>query len=140
MIRNQIGEFTFINLSRAISGPAEQLTREVRSGVKGVTLWRTGKRANPINLVSVVDVADIDSAEDLVHQYEALVGSDPVNVVWNGKKLAYKVVVMAVEPLDEGVHATLIGIGGTRGSSNAMCYCMWTLQPIDPNQDLASSP
>lgn len=139
MIRNQIGEFQFISLSRAISGPVQQLVREVRTGRNGVTLWRTGKRANLITVVSAVDAADGDSAEDLLHQYEALVGQNPVFVVWQGKNLnPLKVVVFHVEPLDEGIHATLLGIGGTLGSSHGFCRCVWTLQPVDPFQDLAS--
>lgn len=139
MIRYSIGTFEFINLTRAISGPVQQLVREVRPAVKGVTLWKTGKRAEPFSLMSVVDTADCDAAEDLLHQYEELVGANPVPVVWAGKNLAPRlVVVMDVVPLEEGICATLLGIGGTRGTSNGLCRCAWTLQPIDPNQDLAS--
>lgn len=139
MIRNQIGEFTFINLSRAISGPVQQLVREVRTGRNGVTLWRTGKRADPFQLSSVVDTVDCDAAEDLLHQYEASVGQNPVLVTWNGKNLnPLKVVVLNVEPVEEGIYATLIGIGGTLGSSHGFCRAIWTLQPVNPFQDLAS--
>lgn len=139
MIRNAIGEFQFIHLSRAFSKPVQQLAREVQSGVKGVTLWRTGKRADPISLVSVVDAADCDAAEDLLHQYEELVGGDAVSCVWEGKQLApLRVVVLGVEPLEDGIHQTLIGIGGILGSSNGLCRCLWHVQPVDPDQDLAS--
>lgn len=139
MIRNQIGEFTFINLSRAISGPVQQLVREVRTGRNGVTLWRTGKRADPFQLSSVVDTVDCDSAEDLLHQYEELVGKDPVLATWQGKNITSRlIVVLNVEPHEEGIYGTLIGVGGTLGSSRGMCRCIWTLQPIDPFQDTAS--
>jgi hypothetical protein len=138
MIRNLIGDFPFIHLTRAIGGVAEQLVREVRPGVKGVTLWRTGKRAEPFALVSVVDTADCDAAEDLLHQYEDLVGQNPVPVTWEGKLLPFRVVVLHVEPLEEGIHQTLIGVGGVRGTSNGLCRCVWHLQPIDPDQDIAS--
>lgn len=138
MIRNKIGDFSFIHLSGAITGPVQQVVREVRPGVKGVTLWRTGKRAEPIVRASVVDTADCDAAEDLLHQYEELVGQNPVPVLWEGKLLARKVVVMDVQPLEEGIHQTLLGIGGTLGTSNGLCRCLWFLQPIDPDQDLAS--
>lgn len=139
MIRNQIGEFQFISLSRAISGPVQQLVREVRPGVQGVTLWKTGERADPFMLISTEDTADADAAEDLLHQYEALVGEKAVQVIWQGKNIApIWVVVLAVEPLEEGIHATLLGIGGTLGSSHGMCRCVWTLQSI--KQFLASTP
>ena len=139
MIRNQIGEFEFISLSRAISGVVQQTSREVRPGVKGVTLWKTGKRAEPFALMSQVDAADIDAAEDLLHQYEDLVGESAVPVNWNGKNLAPRlVVVLNVEPVEEGIFGTLIGIGGLLGNSNGFCRCVWTLQPIDPDQDQAS--
>lgn len=139
MIKNKIGDFEFIALSRAISGPVQQLAREVRPGVAGVTLWKTGKRAEPFGLMSEVDVADIDAAEDLLHQYEAIVGESTQLVTWNGKNLApRRVVVMNVEPIENGIFATLLGIGGVLGNSNAFCRCLWTLQPIDPDQDQAS--
>lgn len=139
MIRNAIGEFQFIYLSRAFSGPVEQLVREVRSGVAGVTLWKTGKRAEPFSVLSKVDAPDCDSAESLLHEYEALVGRQAVPVTWYGKNLApLQVVVLGVEPLEEGVCQTLLGIGGTLGNSHGYCACVWHLQPIDPNQDLAS--
>ncbi len=139
MIRNSIGEFEFISLSRAISGVVQQVAREVRPGVKGVTLWKTGKRAEPFSLMSEVDTADVDTAEDLLHQYEELVGESSVLVTWNGKNLApRRVVVLNVEPVEGGIFQTLIGIGGLRGNSNGFCRCIWTLQPIDPEQDQAS--
>lgn len=139
MIRNQIGDFQFIYLSRAFTGPVEQLLREVRPGVAGVTLWRTGKRADPFSVLSKADSADCSSAEDLLHQYEQLVGLKAVGVIWSGKNLApLQVVVLGVEPLEDGISQTLLGIGGILGNSNGFAACVWHLQPIDPNQDLAS--
>jgi hypothetical protein len=139
-----IGEFQFINLSRLPSGPMRRTSREVRPGVNGGTLWDSGVRSEPIQVVSVVDVATISDAVDLVRQYEAAVGETPLPIKFAGDGLnGLLVVPVDVQPLEQGVHATVIGCGGTvGGNSNALCRAVWTLQPIHPaketNEDQSS--
>lgn len=131
-----IGQFEFINLSRAFSKPTMLLEREVRIGSPGVTFWRVGPRCEPFTLVSVVDVATVQAGEALLQAYEELVGGDPVPVAWGGVQRAdILCVIHDVQPLDEGIHAVLLGIGGTLGGpSYGLCRAVWTVEPINPIQ------
>lgn len=133
----QIGDFPFINLSRAISRPRERVSLERKPGVDGTTVWQTGKAGEPFTLVSSVNPPDITSADALLVQYQALTGQSPVLVKWANSVLNnVKVLVLDVQPLDEGMFATLIGIGGITPGTNslAMLYAQWTLLPLDTTQ------
>jgi hypothetical protein len=132
-----IGDFEFINLSRLPSGPMRRLTREDRPAINGGTLWDSGVRSEPIQVVSVVDVATISDAVSLFRDYEATVGGNPLPVRFAGDAIdGLTVVPVHVEPIEEGVHATVIGCGGTiGGNSQALCRAVWTLQPIHPTKE-----
>jgi hypothetical protein len=123
----KIGDFDFIDLSRAPSRSLTRTVREVRPGASGVTLHRMGSQPAPYSLVSVRDVADVETGLDLYAEYEDAVGSDPVTLIWAGvdKGLVY---IHNVLPLDEGIYATLLGIGGLEGTSNGMVRAAWTLE------------
>ena len=128
-----IGAFEFISLSRVFSRPTQKLVREARPGSSGVTFWRTGKRAEPVQIESAVDVGNIEQAEALIHAYELLVGADPVVVRWGGLDLPdILAVVHDVQPVDHGVFKTLLGIGGVLGTSQAFVRALWMIEPIDP--------
>lgn len=128
-----IGAFRFISLSRVFSRPTHKLVREARPGVSGVTFWRTGKRAEPVQIASAVDAASVEQAEALIHAYELLVGADPVAVQWGGlDRPDILAIVHDVQPIENGVFKTLLGIGGTLGSSQAFVRASWTIEPIDP--------
>lgn len=126
-----IGDFTFINLSRVFTRPTEQLAREVRPGVDGTTFWQTGKRAEPMQVASVVDVESVTAAQTLFAEYENQVGQI-LPVTWAGVlRTNTQAVILRVDPLDEGLHATVLGIGGTLGSSHAMLRALWTLEMVN---------
>lgn len=129
----QIGDFEFIDLKRAISRTYEHVSAEKKPGVDGTTFWQLGKSGEPFTVLSCVNAPDIDAAESLVAAYQALIGQNPVTVKWANKLLDLKVMVMGVEPLDQGVFATLTSVGGiyppgtnTRG----FVYAQWILHPI----------
>lgn len=136
MSQFKIGDFEFINMSRLISRPTKRLTREVRSGVAGVTFWNTGKRAEPIIVETVVDTADKNAATNRIFQYEQLIGASPVIVTWFGSPIdGIRVVVMDVQPAERGVHTMLLGVGGvTGGVSHGLCRAIWLLNSIDAEQ------
>lgn len=125
----QIGIFDFISLSRPASGPMARLEREKRPGFGGVTFWRLGVTAEPFQVESCRDAADVLSAESLLHGYEVYAGNNPVPYIWDGRELGL-VIVHEVVPIDGGIHATLIGIGGQMGSSHALVRAIWTLEFI----------
>lgn len=130
-----IGDFEFINLSRAISRPAEGVSLEVKPGVDGTTVWQNGRRGEPFQLVSSVNAADIASADDLLVAYQALKGQNPVLVKWANRVLACKVMVLDVQPIDGEMFATLTSVGGifAAGTSTAaFLRAVWTLLSLDP--------
>jgi hypothetical protein len=131
----RIGDFEFIHLSRVLSYPRMRGLREVRPGQAGTTFWRQGRGGEPFQLASVVNAAGIASAESLIHQYEQLVYGEPVTAAWAGIELAsLQVLVLDVQPIDEGVHAMLLGIGGVGGGSSfGLCRALWTVEVIDPS-------
>lgn len=131
----QIGDFEFINLSSAISRPYERVSLERKPGVDGVTAWQNGRAGEPFVLVSSVNPADINSADSLLVQYQALIGQNPVTVRWGGNALnGIKVLVVNVQPLDGAMFATLTAVGGINANSRAMLYAQWTLLSLDVNQ------
>lgn len=133
-----IGQFDFINLTRAISRPHEHLSLERKPGVDGVTVWQLGKAGEPFSLVSSVNPPDIAAADALLVQYQALIGASPQNVKWANSVLnGIKVCVLDVQPIDEGMFATLTSVGGIAAAganTAAFLYAVWTLLPIDINQ------
>lgn len=133
----KIGDFQFINMSRTLSGPMARLARETRPGVNGCTLWHTGVRSEPIQLMTMVDTADVVAAASLLRSYEAAAGGDPLAVEFAGDFLdGLKVVIADVQPVDGGVTQTLLGIGGTLNGSQGLLRCVWVLQPIHPFKEL----
>ncbi len=133
MRENRINSFTFLRLSRALSRPTQRLVREVRPGLPGSTNWRTGRRCEPFTLRSVADCPSIDAAELLLRSYESIVGDDPVLAVWADIDLDCYLIIHDVQPEEEGLYATLLGIGGlTGGASAGMCRCVWTVESLNP--------
>lgn len=135
MSQFKIGAFTFINLSRLPSFPTTKLTREVRPGADGVTLWKHGKNAEPIVVESVVDAPTLAAGIALIRSYEAAVGAGPVDIVWADDTLSgVKAIIGGVMPLEGGVHRMLLGIGGVNGSSFALVRAHWLLDIVATGQ------
>jgi hypothetical protein len=130
MSQFQLGPFAFINLTVPV-GLKERLARDVRSGVDGVTFWKTGKRGEPFSLLSVTDVANVAAAGVLLDGYHEAVG-ELLDLTWAGLPIqGVQFLVLDVLPLPQGMHATLLGIGGTGGTSEALLRCQWILEAID---------
>lgn len=129
----KIADFEFIKLSRALPQPTKRITREIRSGVSGVTWWDTGRRGVPFTLVSVVNCVDVNAAQDLFREYQnkkdAFV---PVTAEWDGVNPdPVRLMILDVDVIDEGLYATLLGIGGVVSPSNAMLHCRWEVEPLE---------
>lgn len=133
MAQFQIGDFDFINLSRPPSKAMKRTEREARPGVANVTMWGVGSMAAPFALISSRDAIDMDDAQNILALYEAIVGGDPVALVWAGYSHGL-VYVHNVAPLDDGIFATLQGLGGVLGTSNAKIHCQWVLEWVPLTQ------
>jgi len=128
-----IGNFEFLDMSRAVSRPTKRISREVRAGVSSVSWWNTGRRGEPFSLLTVVDVADVPGAIALLRQYEQLkdlMQTQPIT--WaNDPVGGCRVMILDVNPIERGLHHTLLGVGGKLGSSNALLRCQWDLEPVE---------
>ena len=130
MSQNWIGNFRFVTLSRPPELLQQQVLVRSRPGVDGVMIQRTGSRARPFQVASMVDAGTIEQAFTLYHGYTQLVGGNAVSVVWADQALvniSIGCVVLGVEPVD--IRRIVRGHGGLNGWSYARCECLWTLQP-----------
>ena len=129
---NSIGEFQFIALQGHPIPPREQPEVISRGGVDGVGVWRTGKRGEPFELVSQVDVASMDGARRLFKQYVDTIAQDPVVLVQDNYDYSaegWKVVVLDVQQRQR--HAIISAVGGLNSPSRAFLECAWKLVAIE---------
>ncbi len=119
-------------MSHVPGGPMQRIAREVRPGVNGSTFWNTGVRSEPIQLATVVDCANVNAATQLLRAYEATVGQ-VVSIDFAGDNLdGVGILVADVQPIEGGACQTVLGVGGTLGTSSGLLRCVWILQPIHP--------
>lgn len=131
IVENWIGPHQFLTLE----GLPEHVQAGVevlqRPGVAGVALWRDAERGRQFTLRSAVDQASIAAAVQTAENYCALVGDDPVDVIWNGFTLSALDVLYAV--LAVRVVRTIAirtAVGGLNAPSRAFLECDWDLIAI----------
>lgn len=107
--------------------PTPTIEVERRAGVNGVTIWNTGTRPPAFVLVTMRDTVNQADAITAFSNYATLVGAAPQTLVYQGLTWAYKVAVLAVEPVE--LRATILGVGGVLGNSRGLARVRWTLQP-----------
>ena len=85
--------------------------------------------AEPFVLSSVRDIDSALAGDTLLAAYQAVVGwAQPLG--WCGENRGL-VMVLGVEPLDGGIHQTLLGLGGVLGTSYGVVRCQWTLEWVE---------
>jgi len=131
MSHYRIGDFSFVALSRAFSRPMQHIEREIKPGKDGVSMWRTGKRGEPFELLSFADVADVAAAQSLLAAYEDAVGGDPVAATWADEDFDGSLFIHRVMPPPGGLRKTLLAVGGLLGSSHAYLRAIWLVEPLD---------
>lgn len=105
------------------------LSVEARFGVDGVSMWKTGMRANPFPVFTSVDLATRAAALDLYRLYEQQVGQDSVTITWANdvtSSLRYVVLAVRLISIDQLVKA----VGGLNGGA-VLLRCEWLLQPVE---------
>lgn len=135
--RPRIDRWEFISLSRiddSRGGPLivrEQCQPINRLGVDGTAILLTGKRAEPFQMRSLVDIASLAILPLAVRTYTDLIGQ-AVEVHWQGIDFAAdhetKYVVLDVVPSKSG--RLLAHSGGLVSGSTAYLELLWTLQPV----------
>ena len=138
MDRPSIDRYEFVTLVRADAesgGPLiirEQCQPISRMGVDGVAVLRTGRRSDPFQMRSGVDVINLASVSRAYALYADLIGRDAYTIVWQGIDYATayqsKYVVLDVTVLRSRYMP--VQSGGLSSSSTAWLECLWTLQPV----------
>jgi hypothetical protein len=129
---HSIGAFTFVTLAGDPSPLKQQTLVLARPGVDGVAVWLLGTRGEKFTLRSAVDAGSFSDARGLFTQYKALIGGDPVKLVWNGLKMedeTFAVIVLDVRPVS--IRRILGGVGGLNAPSQGWCECDWDLVAVE---------
>jgi len=128
---NRIGSFQFISLMGQPTDRAYEIEVITRKGVDGIAASRTGKRGKPFTLRSMVDAPDKAQARSYVRQYRALIGEDPVVLVWSDLDMSselFHVLVLDVRPVV--VTRVLNATVGLHSPSRGWVECDWDLIAI----------
>jgi len=122
-----IGSQSFISLRGALQPFGERLEEITRAGVDGVAFRKLGKRSQPYQMMSVVDVADAAAASAEIEACKALQGTLQTVTEDNSnatEEVAVLLVeVSAVQPIATPSGGTVDGDDGT-----FLVRLVWTLQ------------
>lgn len=129
---DRIGDFTFLKLSGHPLQPKAEWDLEVRPGVDGIGLWRTGIRGEPFQIWSLVFTYNLETAQALYNAYVAHTNVSSGLVVRRaGLDNACRYKVLDVKPV-EGSPRRIVGyVGGDNQTYFAELICVWTLLPLD---------
>jgi len=125
--------FQFIDFSGVGQIAANQVSVHSTPGVNGYELWLTGVRGEPFEVMSFVDALDYDDAVWMVDRYRAIRGQQAY-LILNGIPYNWAFDVLNVVPIDDGVRATELGVGGVLGESYAEVSAVWTLMQVYENE------
>ncbi len=118
--------FNFIDIVGFPLETTEQPVLEMRAGVDGHALWKTGKRGDPFTVTTWRDCIDIGDAALAAQNYR-VARSRSIAIQWAGLIFTTKFDVLDVRPVDRGVESIILGVGGVLGVSNALCIAQWHL-------------
>lgn len=131
---DRIGSFEM----RTLRGPAPETVRRTlelvaRPGVDGLVIVRTGTRGRPFVMRSGVDAASLDAGATRLRDYQAAIGSDPIEIIWGGKSwldfnvrfVVLDVRLVQLVPIPPGG-----AVGGLNPPSLAWLECEWDLVPV----------
>lgn len=120
--------FPFLTLQGVLVPSRQTVEREIRPGVDGIGLWKTGKRGEPFRIATSLDCATVAAAGQVFAAYHASITSKKnlyyAGAFW-GTVLIYDVVMREVRKLTTRVG----GINGS-GSSGAMLFAEWTIETL----------
>ena len=132
MLDHRIGQFEFLDLEGNPEQVKRQLTVLARAGVDGHTVVDEGRRGTPFVLRSRVDQQDLAAGRATYGAYAALIGGDPVQLVWQDLDLdGEDFQVLVLDVVQSRLHALAWGsAGGLNPPSRAWLECDWTLLAI----------
>lgn len=132
-----VGPYGFITLHRTDDPrggpllPREQCEPINRPGVDGTAILRTGRRSEPFQMRSFVDVASLAVVPTATQAYQSLIGTI-VNVIWQDTDFAatYGVKFAVLDCVVARSGRLLARAGGAVAGSTAYMDLTWTLQPV----------
>lgn len=138
MAVNQLGEFTFVTLHNPQDRGAPPLLPAIESqvlqrpGVDGTLIQRTGKKAQPFDMRSGVDVQNFSVANDLLAEYLAIQNDDARVLIWGGVNysLEYSVLYVVLRVVPIRIRRISAATGGLTPYAEAWLEALWTLQPV----------
>ena len=126
MATPSIGAYSFISMIGAGLGPAAETVEDIsRTGLDGHAYRKTGKRSEPVQMQSLVDVADAAAAKALIDNYLGIQAT-LVNVTDAQGNQRTNVCVLRVG--DFRVSEFKTGVGMTSDSNTLLVRAVWTLQ------------
>lgn len=136
MAQYSIGDFEFVAIDGYWSPTAEVVSIDQRGGVDGTEVTAHGSKGRPFQLLTKVDQPTYAVALGTIDNYQALIYTDPVALVLNGRSSesigdnGFKVAV-----LDVSVQACFAlapgAMGGLYPPSLAWLECRWQLVAIE---------
>jgi hypothetical protein len=131
MTQNSIGNYFFINYDRPPGAPKQHVIDKARPGVTGKAFWRQGTWGDPDVVRTRVDAPNVLIALQEMARYRALIGQNPVILVYAGvpsTALGFNVVVKDVRLVEAS--SRLIAVGGLNPPGLGFLVAEWTLVPV----------
>ncbi len=128
MAANAIGPQVFIRVDGSLESPQQNFDIEVRAGVDGQAVYQTGKRSEPIRLVTAVDVANQGQAEVFYEQYMKLVGT--IQTIWQAAVTPFNTRYLILHVTKLRIQNHLFAVGGLRNGATSLT-CAWDVLPVE---------
>lgn len=126
-----IGSYNFVTLKGAVNlGSGENLEAITRANVDGVAYRKTGKRGEPFEMISAVDLTSYSSAATTYENYKALQGTLQTLTIEGGTIYTNMAILNVVEVARQPI---ITSSGGQNANSTVLLECRWLLQSTNYN-------
>lgn len=126
----QIDDLDFYRLTGPVVGPAHTVHTMSRAGIPGHNIWLCGEHGVQQEIISVRDAVDLPAAREHLAECRALIAREPVDLRWAGEDMPFRVKVLEVEPIPDGLHVIVFARGGQEEEPEAMARLRWLVLPI----------
>lgn len=120
-----VGDYDFISFKGGIGPTGQNLEEITRPNVDGIAYRKTGKRALPFQMISIVDVESAQDAQDTLLDYKELQGTlqtieDDTGKTWED------VAILQVEHIS--TRKIESAVGGISSNKEYLLTCRWSMQ------------
>lgn len=128
MPANAIGPFTMLRIDGSLEMVQPNFDIEVRAGVDGQAVYRTGWRAEPIRLMSAVDVLNQGQAEVEYEGYITKLGE--AHKIWQAWVTPWNTKFLLLHVTKVRIQNHLFAVGGIRNGATTL-VCAWDVLPVE---------